>query len=1389
VPRRRSAWFALALVYSAAGPLLAPSTARADFSAEGRKKRGVTPKPAPKGPAAPGGTAGKPGAPGGTAGKPAARPEAAASGGEGAEKGPGREALIARYMGIVLAQPGAAFPLQRLSQLYRERDGNVQGLVDEFTKRARAGGAEAWAAKVALAGLLKQEGKTAEALKAYEAAVAERPKEASTLLALAQALRESGDLPGARARYEEALKHLSAQADKEQTLRTLMALALEANDGPGAKGYHKQLVTLTGGSLFVRAELGRELLGRGKFAEAEAEFEEVVKAAAGDNRALGPALRDLGLAQAKQKKNAAALATLKRALAAAGGEAGVRNEILAGIAEVYRADGNLPALVALLEKENPGDFPRLVMLGSLYEETGAVDKAVATFRRALGVNGKHIETRLRLVRLLQAQGELDQAVVENERLIDAAPRNPEFVFQLCETLLQRGDRARALGHLAKLEQGAAGDEDVLARVADFYERIDEKDRAMRLLTRLAQLAPGDPTHLVELGDRYWQAGDKKKAQEVWSRIRTAVGNKAKALSALGEVLLEHDLTGEALAAFKEASEAEPGNLRYRKGYALALERAAPGAGTPALSQNRFDEARAVWEEVLAKSGGDRLLAREARTHVVTLWGLLKQLEQRAEPLRRRLGDEPPDLEAGRLLAEVQLRLRRLPEAEATLQKILSKAPGDEEAYLSLERVRVMGQNLPGAIAVLEKLADLNPKRAREYYQRMAQYAAELYRDDDAIAYAAKAVALGPEDADGHRKLGEMYRRRGDNERAAAEFRQALSKNDRLYAVYMQLAEILSAKGEGDEADRLHRRVVRATPDDELVMQAGRLSMQRHAVKASLGELETELLPLALGHPTRPVFRRLLVELYGQMTFPLVQQARLGTPDEAERARLALRKVGERGVKPLLDALGDEQKSQGNIALEVLAYVATRGAGPALMAYATGPSEQSMRVRAMVAAGALRDPALLPRYEALLAPKDGDAVAPGDPVTVAAAWGVARMGDRRALPLLARMLDSASPDVRAFGALGYGLSKDRGAPQKLEALLASPDVTSSNLRAAAALGLGEAGARGSAPALLALATGPDPFVRSAAYVALARLGDASAAPAIAPALFAVDAHERQAAAAALVSLHAKDPLRPAEPLPVQGGVVEVREALKGLFLRPPSAQARVQTLVAQADVIARAASSAASASPERASAVAEALSSGRSSPGRAALAPLLEGGEELADADRRAVAQAVAAVERAAAPHFASLARHPSSAVRVRALELLGGHDDDGAAAAIAEALRDDDEAVVRAALEAAERTPKAKAGAQIVRLLASSPRWAVRVAAAKALGNVARYDAAEVPNAQRALASAARGDGFAFVREAALEALARLDPASAQRAAADVAARDADPQLRQRAAEWAKTWR
>ncbi len=143
-------------------------------------------------------------------------------------------------------------------------------------------------------------------------------------------------------------------------------------------------------------------------------------------------------------------------------------------------------------------------------------------------------------------------------------------------------------------------------------------------------------------------------------------------------------------------------------------------------------------------------------------------------------------------------------------------------------------------------------------------------------------------------------------------------------------------------------------------RAARFSMQINLGKNTLDTLERELLPVAVGNPQKPLYRRLLVELYGAMTLPLVQRARHegGTSPAAEAAKAELAKIGSRAVKPLLDALADDKESQQKIAIEVLAYVQNKSAGPALYNYATGQADKSLRVRAMIACGALRDPSIL-----------------------------------------------------------------------------------------------------------------------------------------------------------------------------------------------------------------------------------------------------------------------------------------------------------------------------------------------------------------------------------------------------------------------------------------------
>src|SRR6185312_17286266 len=110
-------------------------------------------------------------------------------------------------------------------------------------------------------------------------------------------------------------------------------------------------------------------------------------------------------------------------------------------------------------------------------------------------------------------------------------------------------------------------------------------------------------------------------------------NRAKAASTLGDVYLEHDMPGEGLAALREAVQLEPGSVMYKKALATGLERTATSLGSAPM---RYGEARALWEELLAGAGrNDKNLAREARTNIVKLWGLTRELPAQVSPLASR----------------------------------------------------------------------------------------------------------------------------------------------------------------------------------------------------------------------------------------------------------------------------------------------------------------------------------------------------------------------------------------------------------------------------------------------------------------------------------------------------------------------------------------------------------------------------------------------------------------------------------------------------------------------------------------------------------------------------------------------------------------------------------
>ncbi len=1260
--------------------------------------------------------------------------------------------LIARYRGILARDPRETFAFQRLLDLYRERDGNVDALVRELEAEVERE-TDAFAARMLLGHVYKAQGRVAEARRLYEQAAALRTDDPAPLLAMAH-IDRAADPARSRALFERALEHTRDAESRREILRQLGDIALEQEDWDGARTYYQRLARGAGSSIYLRTEFARALAAHSQHERAIGEYERVLASLRGDNRVVAPVLRDLARAQLDAGRTDDAIATLERALRVAGPRSGIRRELYDVLVEAYRRADRLPQLAARLARAR--DFDAIELLGRIHDELGDEEQALAAYRRALRMNPRHIDTRVRLVQLLSRSGRIEDVIAEYRQLVRIAPREPRFVVELAQLLMQVGRRDEALRLADQVSRRHRGDVAVHQALAELYTRWGEGARASREVAALVRIDPRDPSHLIALGEQQLEEGQREQALATWRRLLTVESDRARAHASLAAVLADHDFLGEAEQHYRRAVLAAPTRVEYLRGLAALLER--PRRGERRRERQERDLEAARWWTKVLEIATERAERREARQRVVAIWGRRGELQARLRGWLAAFAATPPDVEAGRFLAEAYLRMRprNVEEAERVLERIVALAPGDVESLVNLERVRTARGDLAGAIEVLRRLVEADPRRAPRYLQRMAEHALALYRDEDAVRYAAEAVARTPDDAEGHRRLGDLYRARQDLDHAITSYRRAIELNDRLFATYFDLAELYLARGDHESADRLYRQVLRSCLDDDLVARAGRASIQLHLGAGTLESLERDLLPLALGHPRRPIYRKLLVELYDSLASTWMHAASGDGPD-AVAAREALHRLGVRAIKPLLEALADEDPTQQRVAVEILGHLGNENATAPLLAMVEGDAPVDLRARALIGAGTVAPRSYADRFASL-------ARGPERRLRPIAAWALARMGGPRAVASLRTFLTRGDPGVRAYAALGLGRARDRSSAARLEELLR--EDRSPTVQAAAAWALGRVGDGRVIPSLVvALRRGR--LVSRASADALGRLGRSDetgrATRALARALFEPEVELQRAAAAAL--------RRPAEanrPFPAaMGRPAATLEAL--LEATGTAAPPRLEPL---APAIEAAARDALRGPVERVMAALQVLApKGRMPLGLGRLTVDLEAWPLPLRQEALTVLERLA---QGLSSELVSLVSHPEARVRELAVRTLARAAPDRAVPALVRALGDDEPRVLRAALEGIG-SAHAEVLAPVAELATAHPDWSVRLRAAQTLGRLG--DAAAVDPLLGVLAR----DAYAFVREAAVEALGAFRTPAALEALRQAARTDPEPRVREAA--------
>ncbi len=676
-------------------------------------------------------------------------------------------------------------------------------------------------------------------------------------------------------------------------------------------------------------------------------------ASADPSRRVALLLRQAQLLEAAHQEGDA-LAALERALASLPARDSRRAEVQERIVGIERGRDKLAELAERWKSlpEGRRDAASEELLGRVLDELGDTTEALRHLQRASKLEPRAIGPRRLMIRLHARAGDEDAAIAELRKLVQVSGDDPRPALELAERLFVRpgGTGAIEARALARSLGQRHRDATTHAALAALYEKWGHKDAALAETQLLVRLEPSEVEHLIALGELYDQRGEKPQAMQAWGRIATANAPLPARLR-LAEVLAEHDHAAEALAILERALHEHPGDLQIERKLADVLDRL-----------RRDEEAEAIYRRLL-----NAAVTRDDATAVRDAGSRWLELATRRNVLASGLTQLTPLAEAAKNAAAVELvfvvasgreREKNSSEAERLLRKLTKTAAKPADKARALEALAELiapryGSRNHESLSLLVQAAEADATRAPLLYGKAASRAAALYRDDEALRYAEKAVSLAPLDPNAHERLGSFVEAR-DPTRALAAYDRALELDGGRDRLRLRAAELALRRGEDDDAASRYRTLLLRAHDEQTLDEAAHRAVVVHELTGRLGVLEREIAPRATTAEGRAVLRRVLVDVERRYVPLLATRVSAGDADALKE----LQRVSHHALGPLLDGVVDGDRDERTAAVQLLGQLGAESAAPLLLRLAAGEaarrggSAPSIELRSLAANSAV-----------------------------------------------------------------------------------------------------------------------------------------------------------------------------------------------------------------------------------------------------------------------------------------------------------------------------------------------------------------------------------------------------------------------------------------------------
>ena len=457
----------------------------------------------------------------------------------------------------------------------------------------------------------------------------------------------------------------------------------------------------------------------------------------------------------------------------------------------------------------PQNTEGLILRGRSLINEQQYQEGMAELKKAIDLDPKNMRTYIELARAYLFSKDADSAEAVLKQALAVDPRSVEILLALGDLRLTTGKPDQAEAFYKQALDIAPQNDEIYLKLASFYQRSGKWPEVEATLQKLAQLKPQDETPHIQLGDFFTWIGQSDKA----------------------------------LASYQRAVEVNPGSLMARDKLIAHY-----------LDRGKTSEAEARVKEILGKNAKDlagrffdgriRLAKNTPDEAISLLQGVLK--------------DEPKFAEAHHFLGVAFLQKRQMAQARGAFTEAVKLNPTLPEARTALAGLYLAEGSADMAIEQAQAAIQLNPRNvqaviiAGDAYLRKGDFA-KSRKVYEAISHALPKEPIGPY------RLGLLARTEKNDNKALAQFEEALTRKPSAIEPIAQIAMIKSAQGKQNEARERVMRQIDVVPNSPLLydilgqlwLAAKDLGQAEQAFKKAI-DLDNSLLSayMNLGHTYR-----------------------------------------------------------------------------------------------------------------------------------------------------------------------------------------------------------------------------------------------------------------------------------------------------------------------------------------------------------------------------------------------------------------------------------------------------------------------------------------------------------------------------------------------------------